>query len=715
MTTTTPTLTVKAFLEGPAGSGKTTYATGYLERLIESGVAPDRILILVPQVTLGRPYEEAIHRSPVAGGRVDILTLSGIARRAVETYWPLIGAPMGFADPNKEPTFLNIETAQYFMARLANEKVRAGIFSAVNVSPQRIVSQVLDNLNKAAILRFPLDEVAMRLTIAWGNRHSSRPPVYNAAIDLAKEFRAYCLEHNLLDFSLSMEAFNTILQQHPRFIQHFMGRYRFLIADNIEENTPAAHDFIRWMMPYMDGALLIYDSDAGYRIFLGADAESAQELAGVCDVHLNLTESKVSAPALIALGKEFNRGLGPTFEVQTLTPDPSPSGRGENAEESADDLTPIAAFTFDFQHYYPQMIDWTADKIIELVNQGVEPREIVVVAPYLGDALRFGLTYRLNQAGIPTLSHRPSRALHDEPVTRALLTLTMLAHPSWSGPPPATDIADMLSQVIDGLDPVRARLLASIVYRTGSGQLTAFGKINNEMQQRISYTIGERFEGLREWLAQYEPQSGSMPLDHFLRRLFGEILSQPGYGFHTNLEAGRISAQLIESAQRFRLTLYPGETKDWNEAGREYTDLLARRLFAGLHVQSWQDEEANAVFLAPAFTFLLRNRFVDYEFWLDIGSNSWWDRLEQPLTHPHVLRRGYPADLPWTDEMEIEAQTTLLYKIVMGLTRRCRRQIFLGIASLGEEGFEQRGPLLRVFQQILRRHNPDQPHDQEAA
>jgi hypothetical protein len=61
--------------------------------------------------------------------------------------------------------------------------------------------------------------------------------------------------------------------------------------------------------------------------------------------------------------------------------------------------------------------------------------------------------------------------------------------------------------------------------------------------------------------------------------------------------------------------------------------------------------------------------------------------------------------------METEAQTALLYRIVMGLTRRCRQKIYLGISGLGEEGYEQRGPLLRVFQQILRRHIPgfDEP------
>jgi hypothetical protein len=66
------------------------------------------------------------------------------------------------------------------------------------------------------------------------------------------------------------------------------------------------------------------------------------------------------------------------------------------------------------------------------------------------------------------------------------------------------------------------------------------------------------------------------------------------------------------------------------------------------------------------------------------------------------LRRDYPADMLWTDDMEAEAQSNALYRIVIGLVRRCRKQIYLGIADLGESGFEQRGILLRVLQQVLR-------------
>ena len=40
-------------------------------------------------------------------------------------------------------------------------------------------------------------------------------------------------------------------------------------------------------------------------------------------------------------------------------------------------------------------------------------------------------------------------------------------------------------------------------------------------------------------------------LDHFLSRLFGEVLSQPGFGFHRDLDAGALPELLSESAEHY--------------------------------------------------------------------------------------------------------------------------------------------------------------------
>ena len=87
--------------------------------LMDKGVRADSILVLLPQRNLAEPYFEAL-RNPglVAGGTVDVLTLGGLAQKMVSLFWPLVADQAGFARPDRAPTFLNLETAQYFMARV---------------------------------------------------------------------------------------------------------------------------------------------------------------------------------------------------------------------------------------------------------------------------------------------------------------------------------------------------------------------------------------------------------------------------------------------------------------------------------------------------------------------------------------------------------------------------------------------------------------------
>ena len=125
-------------------------------------------------------------------------------------------------------------------------------------------------------------------------------------------------------------------------------------------------------------------------------------------------------------------------------------------------------------------------------------------------------------------------------------------------------------------------------------------------------------------------------------------------------------------------------------------------MVAAQYVRSWQRQPADAVLLAPAHTFLMSNQPVDHQFWLDVGSTGWWERLNQPLTHPYVLSRSWDPSAQWTDLDEYAARQGALYSLVLGLVRRCRVQVHLGLSELGEQGAEQSGPLLRAVQTVLR-------------
>ena len=684
-------LDAKVFLSGPTGCGKTTIGVERMKYLLKQGVRADSLLILTPQRTLQEPYLASLHGPETApGGEVTLATVGGLARRMVDLFWPLAVEAAGFAHPDQPPVFLTLETAQYYMAHIVRPLLDEGYFESITIDRNRLYSQIIDNLNKSAVIGFPIDEIGARLDSAWFGDPAQRR-VYADAQDCAMRFRRYCLDHNLLDFSLQLDVFWNYLWLEEHVRNYLTRTYRHLIYDNVEEDVPRGHDIIRDWLADFQSALLIYDEGGGYRRFLGADPGTGWALRELCDEQDMLQDSFVVSEGIAILEAALSDAIVPT---------PSPSPISEKWGRDGE-----GALSFVQSRFYPELLDAIADETLALLNEGMAPSEIVIVAPYLSDALRFSLTNRLDAHKIPWRSHRPSRSLRDEPASHALLTLAMLAHLSWKIHPPKFDVAYALMHSIEGMDLVRAQLLAEIVYRQRDLSLATFDGIQPDVQERITFTFGNRYSILREWIQAYR-ETEALPLDHFLRKLFGEVLSQPGFGFHTNLDSIRVAASLVESVRKFRMAMEPSEIDfgglgDLRSLGKEYLAMLGDGVIAAQYLESWRTQDEEAVLVAPAYTFLMMNHPVTVQFWLDAGSSGWYERLAQPLTHPYVLARGWQPGRIWTDADEVEQSREALSRLTSGLLRRCRERVYLGMSELGESGFEQRGDLLKAFQKVL--------------
>jgi len=670
------------FLEGVAGTGKTTAAIERVKQLLREGVDADSILILVPQATLAAPYKEALRRSRVENGaNVRTATLGSLAYQVIDLFWPIISEEVGVTHPGDRPHFLSLELVQYYMTRYIEPEIaRRDYFNSLHVPKNRLYTQIVDNLNKAALVGFPYRTIGERLKSAWTG-DSAQAYVYDDAQACANLFREICRKNNLLDFSLQMEIFAKNLWTLPQPRKYLTDQYRHLIVDNIEEESPIMHSIIADWLADCDSALVIYDAEAGYRRFLGADSIDAYNLKAACEVQITLDNPRVMSPEVEAFQIEIARSLGqPDLDKPETDP--------RNAIAYADN------------RYLPQMIDWTVDNIASLIHgQGVSPKEIVILSAFLPDALRFALQTRLTERGIPSRTHRPSRALHEEPAVRTLITLAKLAHPQWMNPPEKYDMAFALTSSIGELDLLRARLLTDILFR--DGQILPFEKITDpKVQARITFDLANRYERLRKWIEKYQ-QSEPLALDAFFSKLFGEVLSQPNFGFHQQYDAVNAAANLIDSAREFRQTVTRIEPEI--AAASEYIRMVDMGVIANQYVREREAGEKDAVLIAPAYTFLTNNVPVDYQFWLNIGSNGWGQRLYQPLTQPYVLSRQWIDGQQWNDENEVAANQEALYELVIGLIRRCRQRIYLGFSQYGEQGYEQRGALLVAVQSMLRR------------
>jgi hypothetical protein len=367
------------------------------------------------------------------------------------------------------------------------------------------------------------------------------------------------------------------------------------------------------------------------------------------------------------------------------------------------------------------MIRWVAEHIARLVEEGVAPADIAVVAPYVSEVMRFAIEEELQKSDLDVYLLRPSTPLRDDPVVRGLLVLTLLAHPQWDiqiqrqgYTPPPEDVALALEVALANLDPIRARCLADTAYAFEEGTLIDLsgeregGPSHSDLGrlwEQVGYQVREPYQALNAWLEAYR-QGEPEPLDVFLSELFGDILSRSGYGFYEEPDKARGFGRLVESTAKFHSAVGFDELLEEALVAREYVELILGGVASAEYLSDWPDtSREEAVILAPAYTYLTRDIRSDYQFWIDLGSDGWSNRPNQPLTHPYVLSKHWPVGQPWRDIEEERAKREALARVLLGLATRCRNGVYLAFSDLDIGGVEQGGRLERAIVSVLTREN----------
>ncbi|HAE85572.1 MAG TPA: hypothetical protein DCG78_03560 [Anaerolineaceae bacterium] len=680
------------FLHGLAGTGKTTLAGKRMLQLLRE--APDEpILVLTPQRTLAFPYRKLLEQAEGSKSySVNFATMNTIARRMVALFWPLFSEQAGFHFPYRPPQFLTLETAQFYLGKLIDPMLDQGAFSSVSIPRHRLYSQVLDNLNKSAVVGFPYTEIGAKLSAAWVGE-SSQLNVYADLQVAVNAFRSFCLENNLLDFSLQVQLFREFVWQDPLCRRFLTTQFQHLIYDNCEEDPPYGHDIITEWLPSFKSALIVYDEQAGYRVFLGADPYSAWRLHEQAQHTRELTQSFTTSPE-VALLRNY-----------LVSPEKSPPFQLLDYAT----LTKVLRIPEQPLRFYQQMLTEVANQIHELVEAGTKPGQIAVLAPFVNSSSGFAMQQALSQRGIRARIFRPSIPLIEDAVIQCFITLAELIHPEWHLPLAKTQLTNCLTAAIDGLDMVRARLLVDNLVNLANptDPLKPFDALAEAMQARITPKFGSHYEQLRIWLSRVDRQ---LPLDIFVSQLFGEVLSQPGFGFHQNISAGQSTNNLMESYRKFRYSVNLQTVRDHNQLSLDYVRTLLDGVISAQYLSTWQNEDPESVLIAPALTFLVSGQSVDYQVWLSVGSSGWYERLEQPLTHPYVLSRAWPEGKKWTSEEESRVSNANLEMILAGLLSRCRKGIILGLSEYNQAGQEEKGLLLARLQGLLRQSLKETGH-----
>ena len=673
----------KIYLYGNASSGKTTAAALRLQQWLEQGVPLSQILILGPQRSNSKPYQEAAQHIGFNPAGLTAITMGGVARRMCQLFWPVVQEAFPFTDTERPPSFLTLETAQYFLSQIVDPLLDQGFFSSITIDRNRLYSQILDNLNKSALSGLSMDEITQRLINAWIGEES-QINVYKDAQICAEKFRAYCYQNNLLDYSLQMEIFSSYLWQHPICRDHLTQQYTHLIYDNIEEDPPIIHGIVEDWLTEFQSAVIVHDTSGGFRLFMGADPINAGELKLRCHEQIH-----------------FEAVLNVSESVQTIHRLVQSRQHQQTLDNNIDAKILREGYDVSIHKFIPQMLDWIAETAAqEIEEHQYQPGEVVILSPFVSDSLLFSLSTRLNALGYQLTTHRPSRSLKDEAATRMMLTYARLAHPQWALPVSQHALRTAFMQSITDHDLLKADRLSRIIYNARANQLNPFTNLKPEIQEQITYQVGDRYEAFRNWIADYQQQP-PMVLDSFIGKLFGELLSQSGFTLHQDFGGATIIARLMNSIKNFRWVNQSLFDEDPIQPSKAYVEMVERGILAATTYEEINSDQKQ-IMLLPAHTYLSGGYHAKVQFWLDPGNPSWAERLYQPLTHPYVLSPNWPIDKPWTQLDETQHQTRTLYRIINGLMLKCTDKIYFCISKVNEQGLELKGPMLAILQDIFR-------------
>ncbi len=667
----------RIFLHGPAGTGKSSALQRRLISLLAAGISSYTILTLLPEPGAADGYRTTLAAAGLGPyADLQLTTFTGLARELVSLFWPLVARPAGFAAPHQPPVFLGYDLAQVQMDQIVAPLRAEGYFEGLCLRPQQVLSQLLDNLNRAALNGLSLDQMEARLVQSWsGDPEHVR--YFRQAAEAARRFRRRCMASNLLDLSLVIDLFQHYLLQDTVFQDYFTERYRHLLVDNLEEMPPAGIAFLQHLLPDRASVLLAFDEGGGYKRYLAADPESAWRLKDECDRVEAAEQSLVARPPMFALANLVQRQLvGPA------------------------DLTFAGAAEAVTKVIKPRYRREMIQQVVELVAGSLDPTSLAIIAPYLDGALLYTLTAGLEAAGVSYQLLRRRKSPRDEPLIRAWLTLAALAHPHWGIVPSEYDVAEGLSLAVGWLDRPRAVLAAQRLFDPAGPTLRSIDALSEADVVRIGPQAVERIEELRDWLENW---AGAEPLDRFLAFLFSDMLSHSRFQPEPDLRAAAVCEWLVQTAGRFRRVAPSLGFVELSEQARVFIESIFQGLVSGRPLPNLQahNEAAGGVIIATLYAYLLTGPAVDYQVWLETGASGWWEIPRQPLSNAFVLSPSWDSSQPWTEADAFGIRNELLARLVKGLCARCGRGVVLASSDLDRRGVRQEGPLWRALASLV--------------
>ncbi|MFN2363386.1 MAG: hypothetical protein ABR596_03735, partial [Halarsenatibacteraceae bacterium] len=331
------------------------------------------------------------------------------------------------------------------------------------------------------------------------------------------------------------------------------------------------------------------------------------------------------------------------------------------------------------------MLSKVADEVIRLIETGVEPGEIGVIAPHLDKVLEFTFTEKLAREGLDIFNLLRSKRLIDIPYSQALLTLAQLVYPDWKLRPDFTSLQQTFVLLLD-LDPVRGAILAEKVI----ANQYRLPEINQqELRERLGFKRFEEYNQLQDWIA--EKLEAEVKVKDFFQQVFVEFLA-PLSPDEEEIIACR---QIIKSFHKFAEIIEAYNITDGSRIGKYFISMINKGTLAAEILNEPGRKITDKLIVSTPYKFITSTLVdsVEYLFLLDTGSMFWFSGITKELLNPYVLSPQWNDEASWNDRIDRRLKQDQLLDNILSLVRKSSQGIYLASSLFNSRGIEQEGEL----------------------
>ncbi|MGL5715900.1 MAG: hypothetical protein ACRCX2_22975 [Paraclostridium sp.] len=571
----------------------------YKNIAIQNNNRTGKILLLVPNSKIKLNYDRLIDTTH--SEQINISTYLSFINRELVKFWPIVDSQCKKIEHhNIKPIFISNSLSDYIINNEVSKKRNLeGYFEDITGSNRNIASSISYNINKAAQSLFDFKIIGERIYLSKKNREKLVRFSYSQMDEIISNYIELLISNSMIDSSMSIYLYNKYLLHNDLYIEHLKYNVKYLIVDSLENCSIAEVDLIDKLVDISKEAYIYINETKDYAAFNNVDKEYIHEkLLRKCEIVDNYSIDNVGINDLLKLDVKIDLNQN--------------------------------------NQLYSEMILEVVQKVIKLVNEGYEPKDIAIICPLSNTIVDYQVKNVLLKNNIGLYSTKQDKRIIDYPYPHALMVAACIFYEC--------------EELLNDEDYINFITLLLNTNKIKAFKMLKYKLENEEYTQIIDYINDKK--------------KLDVSIHEFLMRFYVDKLLNLSEGKENVKVCKKViqeSEIFTENISKLGLDLDKNKEKIFIEALKS----SIKDYYSVIELEEFGQE--NSVVLTTPYTYIAHNMKTPIQIWIDIGSNLWSMKGEKEISNIHVLKKSFLDNQVYTDEIEDSYKRYYLFNTIYNL------------------------------------------------